>query len=283
MSADVDHDRGGNGQPLRHMLAHPAEQGSDIARHAERGRQDVRIRRGLLVDHKQPCVGLSSVFRVNGTIERGRENDTPAFLKANEGISPCRIVRPEACAGDGDQTPTVAKARQGRSYVPKRRVGHSSIDICQRRERRVHQDDARYDTGFEVIIDLDGVEPGDLNAGKQTIEQCRTGFGQLVQYQAAAGELGEDGEQACPGGRLQNAVGGCNGRCGTCDQPQRDRRRELLKRLAILGTRHTTRDRCRRHLSYFAGTSDVRRSAKIPLIARRSQGSPKPRHAPTRG
>jgi uncharacterized membrane protein len=78
--------------------------------------------------------------------------------------------------------------------VPERRVRHSSIDIRQRRERRVHQDDARYEIGFEVIIDLGGVEPGDPNASEQIIEQLRTGFAQLVQYQAAAGELGEGGE-----------------------------------------------------------------------------------------
>jgi hypothetical protein len=120
--------------------------------------------------------------------------------------------------------------------VPERGVRHPSIDVRQCRERRVHQDNARYDSRIEVIIDLGSVEPRDLNVGEQLVEQRRAGFGKLVQYQAAAGELGEDGEQACPHGRLQNAVGGCNRGCGTCGQPQRNRRRELLKRLAILGT-----------------------------------------------
>jgi hypothetical protein len=60
------------------------------------------------------------VFRVNGSVDRDRENNSPAFLKANEGISPCRIVGREACTSNGDQTPTVTKTRQGRGDVPER-------------------------------------------------------------------------------------------------------------------------------------------------------------------
>ncbi|MGY4408465.1 hypothetical protein ACVWW4_000201 [Bradyrhizobium sp. LB7.1] len=130
--------------------------------------------------------------------------------------------------------------------MPESRVRHPSIDVRQCRERRVHQDDARYDTRIEVIIDLGGVESRDLNLGEQLLEQCGAGLGQLVQCQGAAGELGKNGEQAGPRGGLQNPIGRRDAGRGACGEPKRDRRRELLKGLTVLGAprvgRQTARD-----------------------------------------
>ncbi|WP_244550742.1 hypothetical protein [Bradyrhizobium sp. Rc3b] len=182
---------------------------------------------------------------VDGAVDRRRKHHPSAFLEANEGISPCRIVRREACAGDSDEASTVAKTRKRRSDVAESRIRHPSIDIRYRGERRVHQDDARCDTRIEVVIDLDAVEPRDLNVGEEMAEQLCAGIGQLVQHQGAAGELCKDGEQTGPRGWLQNAIGRRNSGCGTCRQPERDRRRELLKRLTVFGTSRVGREKTR--------------------------------------
>jgi len=228
------------------MLGHPIKQGSDVGRHARRGRKSRRIGSGQLVDHKQPRIRLSAMLGVDGALDRRRKHQSPATLEPHKGISPCRVIGREACASDGDEAPTIAKTRERRSDVPEGRIRHPSIDIRQGRERRVHQDDARHHTCVEVIIDLRSIEPRDLNAREQMIEQRRTGLGQLVQHQGAAGELGKDGEQTGARRWLENTIGGRNAGCGACRQPERDGRRELLKRLAVLGTprvgRQTTRD-----------------------------------------
>ncbi len=51
----------------------------------------------------------------------------------------------------------------------------------------------------------------------------------------AAGEFGEDGEQAGSGRRLQHEIGRRDRGGGAGREAERDRRRELLKRLALLG------------------------------------------------
>ena len=114
-------------------------------------------------------------------------------------------------------------------------VGHAAIDIRERRERRVHQHDARNDAGVEMIVDLRGVEAGDGDAGEQMAEQPGARLGQLVENERPAGELGEDGEQAGAGRRLQHEIGGRDRGGGAGREAERDRRRELLKRLALLG------------------------------------------------
>jgi hypothetical protein len=107
-----------------------------------------------------------------------------------------------------------------------------------------------------MVVDLCSIEPRDLNAtAKEMIEQRRAGLGQLVQDQNAAGELGEDGEQARPGRRLKNAIGRRDRQRGACGQPERDRRRELLKRLALLGTPRVGRQTA----------SDLRRASAASL------------------
>ena len=93
------------------MLGHPVKQCGDIARHARRDREHGRIDGGLLVDHKQPRVGASPVLRKDSAIDRGREYDATPFLETDEGVDPRWIVMGEGGAGDGDETPAVAKAR----------------------------------------------------------------------------------------------------------------------------------------------------------------------------
>jgi len=94
------------------MLVHPVEQGSDVGRHAWRSRKSRRIGSGQLVDHKQPCVDLCSVLRVDGAVDRRRKRYLPAFLEPHKGFSPCRVIRCEAGASDGDKASTVAKTRE---------------------------------------------------------------------------------------------------------------------------------------------------------------------------
>jgi hypothetical protein len=151
------------------MLGYPIEQGADIAGHALRGRKSLRIGSGQLIDYEQPRVGLSAVLGVNGAVDRGKEHDVSALLEAHKCISPRRAIRRKARASDGDEAPTIAKTRERRSDVPKSGLRHSSIDIRHRGERRVHQNHARYDPRVEMIIDLRGVEPRDLDVGKQFI------------------------------------------------------------------------------------------------------------------
>ena len=72
-------------------------------------------------------------------------------------------------------------------------------------------------------------------AGEKMVEQPGAGLGQFVQDERAAGQLGEDGEQAGAGRRLQHEIGGRDRGGGGGGEAERDRRRELLKRLALFG------------------------------------------------
>ena len=54
---------------------------------------------------------LSPVLRKDSAIDRGREYDATPFLETDEGVDPRWIVMGEGRAGDGDETPAVAKAR----------------------------------------------------------------------------------------------------------------------------------------------------------------------------
>ncbi len=48
------------------------------------------------------------------------------------------------------------------------------------------------------------VEPGDGDARKELAEERGAGVGEFVEHERAAGELGEDGEQAGAGRGLQH-------------------------------------------------------------------------------
>jgi hypothetical protein len=83
--------------------------------------------------------------------------------------------------------------------VPERRVRPASVDIGERRERRVHQNDGGDDAGTEVVVDPGGVEAGDCGIGKEMAEEPGPPLCQLVEDERGAGKLGEDGEEAGTG------------------------------------------------------------------------------------
>ena len=85
-----------------------------------------------------------------------------------------------------------------------------------------------------MVIDLRRVEPGDGDARKEARQQTGTGIRQLVEHERAAGQLGEYGKQTGPGGGLQHEVRRRNRGGGAGRETERDRRRELLERLALL-------------------------------------------------
>ena len=98
-----------------------------------------------------------------------------------------------------------------------------------------------------MVVDVGCVVPGDGNAGKQTVEQTRARVGELVEDEAAARELGKDGEEPGPGRGLEHEVGGRDRRRGARGEAERDRRGELLERLALLRAARVGRKQ-RRHL-----------------------------------
>ena len=86
-----------------------------------------------------------------------------------------------------------------------------------------------------MIVDLRRVEAGDGDAGKEEIEEPGACVRQFVEHERAAGKLRENGEQAGSGRRLQHEVGRRDRGGGARREAERDRRRELLERLALLG------------------------------------------------
>ena len=74
-----------------------------------------------------------------------------------------------------------------------------------------------------------------MTPGKRWPSRRRACLGQLVQHERTAGDLGEDGEQPGAGRGFQNPIGCRDGRRGGDREAKRDRRRELLERLALLG------------------------------------------------
>lgn len=100
----------------------------------------------------------------------------------------------------------------------------SAIDMRRGRKRRIHQHHARPEFGIEAIVDLLGVVARDRNVAEQTAEKTGAGVGDLVEGKSRPGELGEDRQQARPGGGFQNDVGRC--------QPRPPRRQQTRARLA---------------------------------------------------
>ena len=214
----------------------PAKQGRGIGRASRcKAGNTRRIGGGQTVDHGQARVDGRAVLGIDRAIDGGREHDAPALLQPDEGVGPRRIVGRAARPGDRDQSAALGETRERRGDVAQGGVGHAAIDIRERREGRVHQHDARNDAGVEMIVDLRGVEAGDGDAGEQMAQQPGARLGQLVENERAAGEFGEDGEQPGAGRRLQHEIGGRDRGGGAGREAERDRRRELLKRLALLG------------------------------------------------
>ncbi|WP_300576465.1 hypothetical protein [Phenylobacterium sp.] len=165
--------------------------------------------------------------------DRG-EQDAAALLETAEGVAPGRIMRRQARAGDGDQSTPLGQAGQSRRHVTQGGVGDTSLDMGPSREGRVHQDDGGDHRSVEVVVDVGGVEPADRGGRKQATEQFGAPVAQLVERQFGAREFGEDGEQPGAGRRFEHKVAGSEPRGARGDPGERDRRRELLKRLAFL-------------------------------------------------
>ena len=66
-----------------------------------------------------------------------------------------------------DEASATGEARQRGRDVAERRVQPTSLDVRKRRERRVHQHDARRDAGIEMIVDMRRIEAGDGNGRKE--------------------------------------------------------------------------------------------------------------------
>jgi hypothetical protein len=218
------------------LIVEPAQQRGGVRRDAGRGRKHGRIVGGPLVDDGQPRRKRRAVFGIDGAVDGGGEDDAPARLQPDEGVPPGRIVGCEAGAGDRHEPAAGGQTRQRRGDMAVSGVGHAALDIGHDREGRVHQHDAGRDGGIEMIVDLRRVETGDGNGREEKRQQAGAGVGQLVEDERAAGDLGEDGEQAGAGRRLQHPVGRSDGRGVGGDQAERDRRRELLEGLAFRRT-----------------------------------------------
>ena len=136
------------------------------------------------------------------------------------------------------------------------------------------------DSCIEMIVDLRGVEAGDGSGRKEVAEQIGAGFGQFIEDQRAASRLREDGKQAGAGRGFQHTVARRDRSRSQCGKAEWNRRRELLKRLAFLGTarvRRQQRDDFRQHgkpcsrrggfaekrLSVFAQEQDCRDLARL--------------------
>lgn len=85
----------------------------------------------------------------------------------------------------------------------------------------------------EVIVDMCGVITRDGNAGEEKREKLRAGIGKLIENERSARQLSENSKQAGAGRRLQHAVGRRNRSGNAGCEAKADRRRELLKRLAL--------------------------------------------------
>src|SRR5260370_23441968 len=143
--------------------------------------------------------------------------------------------------------------------------------MSRHREGGVHQHYAWAYGGVEMVVDVGGVVPGNADRGEQTIEQIGTGAGDLVQDQAATGELGMYGEEPGASRGFQHEIGGCDrsGRAG--HEAESDRGGELLERLALLGPAGVGRKGGRgRFLSWGGAGSGCRAGA--PRGARNVRG-----------
>ena len=95
-SRGIGNDDGrGERQARRDMLVHPGEQSRRVRSYSWRGRKDLRIGGGFLVDDGEPRLDRGAVLGIDGAIDSGGENDTAALLKPDESVAPGRIVRRE--------------------------------------------------------------------------------------------------------------------------------------------------------------------------------------------
>ena len=173
---------------------------------AEHRRECRRILGRHAVDHGEAGFGAGAVARIDAAVDGGREHHAPAFLQADEILAPGRIVRGQVGARDGDQAAAFGEAREGRADMAQGGVGDAPLDMRGGRERRVHQHEAGAKPRVEMIVDVGRIEAGDGHARKQPVEKSGARFGQLVEDERCAGDLGEDGEQAGAGRWLQHKI-----------------------------------------------------------------------------
>ena len=158
--------------------------------------------------------------------------------------------------------------------MAERGVGHAALHVGHRRERRIHDDDARHDGGVEVIVNLRGVLEGHADVRKQQGEDAGAGLGQFVEDERSTRDLRKDGEQANAGRRLQHAVGRRDRGGSQYREAEPDRRRELLVCLALQGAARVCRqepDDLLQHgerLSRRAGLAQKR----LPVFAEKQNG-----------
>jgi hypothetical protein len=172
---------------------------------------------------------------IDRAVDRRREHDAPAFLQSREGIGPSRIVRRATRPGNRDKTPALGKPRQRRADMAQGGVGHAAIDIGERGEWRIHQHDARRHSRVEMIVDLRRVEFCHGDARKEMLQQAGAAFRKFVENEQGAGKLSENGEQAGSCRGLQHQIGRRDRGGDARRETERDRRRELLQRLALFG------------------------------------------------
>ena len=154
------------------------------------------MRGRTLVDDGEPRLYTRAVPGIDRAVDGRREHDGPVLLQAHEGVAPGRVVRREARLRDGDEAPAFGQARKRGRHVPERRVGPAPVDVGERRERRVHQNDREADARVEVVVDLGRVEAGDVDVREDIAQEGGARVGQLVQDESGARELGKDGKQA---------------------------------------------------------------------------------------
>ena len=237
-----DHRYGG---PRRDEPRNPVEQCRRVVRRPRRRRELRRIIRRHAVDDCQARLNARAVPGIDPTIDSRRKHHTPAFLQSDEAVAPGWIVGGKAGARNGDQAAAFGETLQRGREMSKRGVRDAAVDMGSDREGRVHQHDGRMHGGVEVVVDVGCVVLGDADPGKQAVEQMRARFGEFVEDQEAACELGVDGEQARPGRGLQHEVGRRDRGADAGRETETDRGRELLERLALLGPARVGRKQIR--------------------------------------
>ncbi len=186
---------GGNRRARRHETGNLVEQLGDVGGHAGRRRKGARIRGRNAIDNREPGIDRGAVARIGLAGERGREHDARFLLQAHKAVAPGRLIGTHIAAGDGDETSAVGKTRERGADMAHRGLGEAAFDMRRGRERRVHQHRGRPGLGIEMVVDLLGVVPGDIDAAEQTAEETGTRVGDLVEDEPCPGKLGEDRQQ----------------------------------------------------------------------------------------
>ena len=224
-------------QARRNVLQDPGEQRGRIGRHAWRRRKRLWILGGHAIDDRQAGLDRRAVAGIDAPLDRRREDDAPAFLQADEGVAPGRMIGREAGASDRDQPSAVGKAGERRRDMAQGGVRDGAVDMCRDRERRVHQHHARPQRAIEMVVDVSGVMPGDrARPGKSwpsrparaSASSFKTSPLPASSAKMASKPVPAEGSSTRSAGRDRGRRGGNEG--------ELDRRRELLQCLALLGS-----------------------------------------------